>query len=59
MAIILELESVYNEHKYKTVSNFFKVDNFYYKDILHHFKNRFIDLELNKRELIKYLEIFK
>ena len=59
MAIILELESVYSEDKYKTVSNFFKVDNFYYKDILHHFKNRFIDLELNKRELIKYLEIFK
>jgi hypothetical protein len=59
MAIILELESVYNEEKYKTVSNFFKVDNFYYKDILHHFKNRFIDLELNKRELIKYLEIFE
>lgn len=59
MAIILELESVYSEDKYKTVSNFFKVDNFYYKDILHHFKNRFIDLELNKRELIKYLEIFE
>ena len=58
MSIILELESVYNEDKYKTVSNFFKVDNFYFKDILHHFKNRFIDLEFKKIELNKYLEIF-
>jgi hypothetical protein len=38
--------------------NFFKVDNFYLKDILHHFKNRFIDLEFKKIELNKYLEIF-
>jgi hypothetical protein len=61
LEIIQELADVYSrgEEKYKTVSNFFKIDSNYSKDILRHFKNKMIDLTARKKILDEYLAIFK
>jgi hypothetical protein len=58
--IIQELADVYSrgEEQYKTVSNFFKVDRNYSKDILRHLKNKLIDIPSRKKLLDEYLKIF-
>ena len=61
LEIVQELADVYSrgEENYKTVSNFFKVDRNYSKDILRHIKNKFIDIPSRKKVLDEYLKIFK
>jgi len=58
--IIQELADVYcrGEEHYKTVSNFFKIDRNYSKDILRHLKNKLIDIPSRKKVLDEYLKIF-
>lgn len=58
--IIQELADVYSrgENHYKTVSNCFKVDRNYSKDILRHLKNKLIDIPSRKKALDEYLKIF-
>lgn len=61
LEIIQELADVYSrgEENYKTVSNFFKVDKNYSKDILRHIKNKLIDIPSRKKSLDEYMSIFE
>lgn len=60
LEIIQELADVYSrgEENYKTVSNFFKVDKNYSKDILRHIKNKLIDIPSRKKSIDEYMKIF-
>lgn len=61
LEIIQELADIYSrgEENFKTVSNFFKVDRNYTKDILRHMKNKLIDIPSRKKTIDEYLSIFR
>jgi len=61
LEIIQELADIYSrrEDSYKTITNFFKVDRNYTKDILRHMKNRLIDIPTRKKLLDSYMQIFE
>ena len=56
--IIGELVDVYNKKidVYKTVTNFFKLDKYYYDDIIPHFYNRYYLNPRKKQEMDKMIE---
>lgn len=58
--IIQEIADVYSrgESHYKTVSNFLKLDRNYSKDILRHFKNKFLDIPSRRKALDENMNIF-
>jgi len=60
IVIIQELHDLFqkNEKLYKTVSNFFKLDGYYFEDITKHIKNRLVDIPAKKREIDGYMKIF-